>query len=112
MRCHEKFAGERCSLRGEHKSLHVSKNGRVIWGEWEDEEPGGTVSNIVREDDPDEVIVIDSAIQCWEPIPHVLVEKRIVRRSCPYCQGTGVAYDPKTAEGPKCPFCKRQELPS
>jgi hypothetical protein len=25
---------------------------------------------------------------------------------CPYCRGTGEAYDPQTGEGPRCPACK------
>ena len=27
---------------------------------------------------------------------------------CPYCDGSGEAYDPSTGEGPTCPLCKGQ----
>lgn len=121
MRCHEMFAGERCRFRGEHH-IHASKDDRVVWGADTSEYRDGFTSDIPPADDDgdedddddedDQVLLIDSAQQYDEPFPHVLVEKRVVFRSCPYCAGTGIAYDPMTGEGPKCPHCQRRNLPS
>jgi hypothetical protein len=41
-----------------------------------------------------------------DPDPHEDRSKfPVILRPCPYCNGSGEAYDPQTNEGPTCPSC-------
>lgn len=113
--CLSTFAGETCSLGENHAYLHISRDGRLAWGEQHEEleGPSGFTVDVVEEDDDEDSHEVVDAVQHYAPFSHVVVTKAPIpkeRRDCRRCKGTGVAYDPKTGEGPLCP-CMKKESP-
>lgn len=46
---------------------------------------------------------------CFAPIGCCFCPEHGTAGPCPYCAGTGEAYDPMTGEGPACPACAQAE---